>query len=167
MGPIPLLSGTGLTILTQPLDPAGESPILRRVQAFRRRFPQCRVNVLINEFPEDFPPATYLFWIFNSGGLSEAGHIRGSNRDILLGIDPTRHAAGLMVGYGLEPFLSQDALDQIIKAGTPLLNAGNLSGGVVEIINRLSQVMEDLCRELPTILGLEKELAIERSDSDF
>jgi uncharacterized membrane protein YgcG len=167
MGPIPLLSGTGLTVLTQALDGAGERPMIRRIQAFHRRFPQCRVNVLVARFPEAFPPASYLFWLFNSGGLSEAGHIRGKNRDILIGIDPFLQTAGLIVGYGLEPFLAQDALDQILAEAIPLLQAGNLSGGVVEIIESLSRLMEDVCRELPAMLGLEKELAVENAGGDF
>lgn len=167
MGPIPLLSGSGLTVLTQALDGAGERPMIRRIQTFHRRFPQCRVNILVARFPEAFPPASYLFWLFNSGGLSEAGHIRGKNRDILIGIDPFLQTAGLIVGYGLEPFLQQDALDQILAVAVPQLQSGNLSGGVLEIIDGLSHLMEDVCRDLPAILGLEKDLAVENTGGDF
>ena len=167
MGPIPLLSGSGLTVLTQSLDGAGERPMIRRLQAFHRRFPQCRVHVLVARFPEAFPPASYLFWLFNSGGLSEAGHIRGKNRDLLVGIDPFLQNAGLIVGYGLEPFLSQAALDRTVAEAVPKLQAGDLSGGVIEIIDGLSELMEDVCRELPAMLGLEKELTVENTGGDF
>ena len=167
MGPIPLLSSSGLTVLTRSLDSAGEQPILRRLRAFHQRFPQCRINVLFSRFPEEFPPATHLFWLFNSGRLSEAGHIRGSNHDILIGIDPARRTAGLIIGYGLEPFLNQSALDEILNSATPVFKEGKLGDGVIDIIDRLDRLMEDVCRELPAMLGLEKELTVASSSNDF
>lgn len=167
MGPVPLLSGSGLTVLTQPLDAAGERPILRSIHAFRRHFPQCRVNVLISRFPEEFPPASHLFWLFNSGGLSEGGHIRGKNRDILIGIDPFIQTAALIVGYGLEPFLEQDDLDQVVQGAAPRLQSGDLSGGVVSIIEGLSQLMESVSRDLPAMLGLKEDLAVEMPREHF
>lgn len=167
LGPLPLLSSSGFTILSGTIDPNGEKPIYHRMRAFRQRFPQCGINVLICQFPEGFPPATYLFWLFNCGGFSGADQIRGRNRDILLGVDPDQETAGLIVGYGLEPFLGQEALDQVLADAVPLLRAGNHCAGIVEIIDGLDRLMEDTCRELPATLGLEKELAVETTSSDY
>ena len=167
MGPVPLLSGSGLTDLTRTLTPADEKGIQRTLQSFQRRFPQCHLHVLVNKFADTFPPASHLFWLFNSAGLSRTESRRGSNRDILIGVDPVQHWAGFIIGYGLEPFLGQEALDHILERATPRLEAGQLGDAATEIITQLGELMEGVCRELPATLGLKDDLAVETGSNDF
>lgn len=167
MGPIPLLSDSGLTDLVRILTPADDKAIHRTIQSFQRRFPQCRLHVLINKFADTFPPASHLFWLFNSAGLSRTESRRGNNRDILLGVDPGQQWAGLIIGYGLEPFLGQEALDHILERASPRLQSGETGLAIIEIITQLGDLMEGVCRDLPATLGLQDNLAVETKSTDF
>ncbi len=167
MGPVPLLSSTGLTDLTRTLTPSDEKSLLRTLQAFHRRFPQCHAHVLVNNFADTFPPSAHLFWLFNSSGLSKTENRRGNNRDILIGIDPAREWAGLIIGYGLEPFLGQEALDHILEQATPRLASGQTGDAITEIIKHLGELMEGVCRDLPATLGLKDTLTVETGSNDY
>jgi uncharacterized membrane protein YgcG len=167
MGPIPLLSSTGLTDLTRTITSADQKAIQRRLQSFERRFPQCQIHILVNTFSDTFPPASHLFWLFNSAGLSRTENRRGHNRDILIGIDPVQQWAGFIIGYGLEPFLGQEALDHILERASPRLDAGQTSDAISEIILHLGELMEGVCRDLPATLGLRENLAVEPGSNDY
>lgn len=167
MGPVPMLSASGITDLTRRLLPAEEKHLHRTLQTFRRRFPQSQLFILLNEFTDHFPPASHLFWIFNAAGLSRVENKRGLNRDILIGIDPTRHWAGLIIGYGLEPFLGQEALDHILEQAIPCLEGGRISEAIDGMITHLGDLMEGVCRDLPSTLGLHSQLTVESASTDY
>lgn len=167
MGPIPLLSDTGLTDLTFTLVPADNKAISRSLKAFQRRFPQCHLHIVVNRFVDTFPPSCLLFWLFNSAGLSGVECRRGHNRDVLIGIDPAACWTGLIIGYGLEPFLGQEALDQILDHSVPRLEAGHTGAAIIGMISRLGELMEGVCRDIPATLGLGHNLAVKSGSNDF
>lgn len=160
LGPVPLLSSSGLTDLTQSLTPADEKTIHRAAAAFRKRFPQCQPLIVIKEFAPQIPLGVHLFWLFNTAGLSADELKHGRNRDILIGLDPNQQHAGLIVGYGLEPFLPQTALERVLECATPHLKSGQLATGLTTLIDQLSSLMEGICQELPSVLGLDQDLVI-------
>lgn len=160
MGPVPLLSASGLTDLSQTLTPADEKALLKASLAFNKRFPQCRILILIKDFAPQFPLGVHLFWLFNAAGLSGEDHKHGKNRDILIGLDPSQHLAGLIVGYGLEPFLPPTALERTLEVASPHLKNGDFPTGLTVIIDQLAELMEGICQELPSLLGLKDPLVI-------
>ena len=168
LGPVPLLSSSGLTDLTNSINPADEKAIKRASASFHRRFPQCRILIVIKEFAPQFPLGVHLFWLFNTAGLSGEDRKHGRNRDILLGLDPSATLAGLIVGYGLEPFLPQTALEHTLDCASPHLKSGKFAEGLITIIKQLAELMEGTCHELPSILGLDQNLVVDtKSTQDY
>lgn len=167
MGPAPRLSHRGVTDHAECLTPGEERRLARQVRTFQDRFPQSRLALVFQRFSEEFPLGTQLFWLFNTCGLSRPDHKWGRNRDILVGIDPHRRMAGLTVGYGLEPFLGQQALDHIMKLASPLLREGSYATGASEIIKGLSRLMEGVCRDLRDMLGLDYDFAVEERPGEY
>jgi hypothetical protein len=161
LGPVPLLSPSGLTDLSQVLSAADEKSTRQATTAFHRRFPQCRILIIIKDFAPQFPLGVHLFWLFNTAGLSAEELKFGRNRDILIGVDPQQHHAGLIVGYGLEPFLPQTALERVLECATPHFKSGQVATGLTTLIDQLSNLMEGICQELPSVLGLDQDLVVQ------
>lgn len=166
MGPLPPIAANGITDLSETLQGSDEKAIRAASATFSRRFPQCTLFFVLNRFPPQFPLSMHLFWLFNAGELSDETHKRGHNRDILIGLDPEQQCAGLIVGYGLEPFLPQTALERVLECATPQLQRGQFCAALTTIISQLSQLMEGICTELPTMLGLEKKLVVKTTPLD-
>ena len=165
LGPVPRLSSSGLSDLTQSLTPADERAIHKATAAFHRRFPQCRILIVLSHFAPQFPLGVHLFWLFNTAGLSGQSSKHGHNRDILIGLDPGQKRSGLTVGYGLEPFLPQTALEQVLDSASPHFKADHIATGLTTLIAQLAQLMEGICRDLPDILGLDHPLVTTPSPS--
>ena len=77
-----------------------------------------------------------------------------------IGLDPGQHHAGLIVGYGLEPFLPQIAIERVLELASPHLKNGTFTTGLKVIIDQLAELMEGICQELPSILGLKDDLVV-------
>jgi uncharacterized membrane protein YgcG len=155
MGPAPLLPPAGVTDLTNSLSRSDQRALLRATAAFHRRFPQCRAFLLLKEFAPQFPLGFHLFWIFNTAGLSGEAQKFGRNHDVLIGLDPAAKTAGLIVGYGLEPFLPQAALEQVIDSASSHIKKGKFATGLTTALDRLAELMEGICRDLPSQFGID------------
>ena len=75
--------------------------------------------------------------------------------------------AGLTVGYGLEPFLSQEALDHALDLARPHLEKEDFPAAVLTILNALSQLLEGVCRELSDMLGLEQKFVLVQEPGEY
>lgn len=158
MGPVPRLSSEGVTDLADCLSRGDLRRLVRMVGAFRDRFPQCHLAVVFRSFSSDFPLGAQLFWLFNAGGLSSENEKGGRNRNILIGIDPKAENAGLTMGYGLEPFLNQTALDHILALAGPYLQVHAYLEAARELIKGLIRLLEGVCRELGELVGTDLQL---------
>ncbi len=167
LGPAPRLSHLGVSDFSGCLSDAEEKRIIRAVQHFQNRFPQSRLAIVFREFSPEFPLSAHLFWLFNSSGLASGDRKGGKNRDVLIGIDTARNVAGLTVGYGLEPFLGQEALDHLMRLAVPNFQAAEYADGVLEIVRGLSLLMEGVCRELRDMLGLDYDFAVEEKAGEY
>lgn len=167
LGPAPALSWSGVTDFSGCLSEAETKRLVRAVKTFQERFPQSRLAVVFCAFREEVPLGAELFWLFNSSGLCSEDSKEGRNRDILVGIDTRHDVAGLAIGYGLEPFLRQEALDHVMQLAVPRLEAGEYAAGVHEIIESLTRLMEGVCRELREMLGLDYECAIKDDGREY
>lgn len=90
--------------------------ITREIERLERRFPQMTFAVVVCTPPEGTTLALYLFWLCNHSGLGSAIERGGLSRHVMLGIDPFNGLAATMIGYGLEPFISEARLTAALNA---------------------------------------------------
>lgn len=167
MGPPPRLSHRGVTDFAKCISASDERRLARTVRHFERRFPQSRLAIVFNCFSDEFPLGAHLFWLFNTAGIATHDRKWGRNRDVLIGIDVERGLAGITVGYGLEPFLGQKALDHVMHLAVPKLEESEFAAGALEIVRGLSRLMEGVCRDLRDVLGLDYDFAVEEQSGDY
>ncbi|MBK1825944.1 hypothetical protein [Haloferula rosea] len=152
LGPVPIVKNR---ICDQPrlLDPAAQNRLLRRMDRFERRFPQVRLQVLCRTFPTEHPFSLYLFWIFNLGRISSDLEKGGNNRVILLALDPQSSRSGIMPGYGLEPFLDQNELDELLASIDEIWGRHAWDEGFIKLIDGLDSILEGSIHRLTDIFG--------------
>ncbi|MCU0794377.1 MAG: hypothetical protein MUF31_00375 [Akkermansiaceae bacterium] len=114
-----------------------------RIAHLEWRFPQIRIQIACDHFPEDHPLSLYVFRLFNSGHLSGEHEKSGLNRLILIVLDPLSARSAAMVGYGLEPFISREELDALLAIAEPSWEAGDWAGGLRLILEALDTTLEN------------------------
>lgn len=167
LGLPPRLNPLGVTDFASCLSASEEKRLLKAIAIFQQRFPQSRIAVVFREFVPEVPLGAQLFWLFNTSGLASEDSKHGKNRDLLIGIDTNQNIAGLTIGYGLEPFLGQDALDHLMQLAVPKLELGEYATGILEVITALSLLMEGVCRGLRDMLGLDIDFAVKEQAGDY
>lgn len=166
MGPMPIIVG-GISDAPKILKSRDLTRVNNARQHFQRQFPQSRMNIVIRIFTQDVPFSAVLFWVFNTAGLSEEAARRGKNRDILIVVDPKRLEAGLMLGYGLEPFVPQKALDHLVDRAAPLLGVQEYAQALCNLIDGLSQLLSTISQDISQNLGLLEPLTQETGEYDY
>lgn len=155
LGPVPRFA-KGLTDALGVLEKSSDKKIRTALAALTRRFPQVNMHVLLQKFDRQYPIGTHLFWLFNQGGFCPSDRKGGKNHSILLGLDPKQGRIGLIVGYGLEPFLPRKALDHTLEKAQPSLGAADYAQAILTVIDSLDQLMEGICDGLTETLGVEQ-----------
>ncbi len=153
LGPIPRL-GLGVADLAGVLPNGDAAKIAKAVSRLMWTFPQISLHVLLHVFPEDHPFDLHVFWLFNCGGFSKESQKAGENRTILHTLDPAKGRSALTVGYGLEPFLGDEALDHLLELAEPAWLAGEWTRGILEVIAGLDRLLESAALEVATGFGL-------------
>ena len=153
MGPTPVIL-TGISDECNLFSKSETKKLTKVISDYQESFPQCRLHVITRTFDQkaDLPPI--IFWIFNRAGLSEGISKQGKNRDVAILIEPSRKQAAMIVGYGLEPILPQQALDQIIDRAQPYLTGGEYLAGMEIAIEGLSELLKSVSQQLPYSVGL-------------
>lgn len=152
MGPMPIIPG-GVSQDARWLGRWKMKALQKKIDGFRRRFPQCRLHLMVRTFPQKMELPVILFWIFNQAGLSLESARDGRNRDIVILIEPDRKKAGMIVGYGLEPLISQEDLDAMMSAGHAFLKTGKFVKAFGAMVAALTSKLEEVSREFPRIVG--------------
>lgn len=155
LGPVPRFT-KGLTDTLGVLEKGADKKIRQALVQLTRRFPQVEMHVLLQKFDRQYPIGTHLFWLFNQGGFCASDRKGGKNHSILLGLDPKQGRVGLIVGYGLEPFLPRKALDHTLEKAQPSLGAADLTQAILTVIDALDELMEGICDGLGETLGIEQ-----------
>lgn len=152
LGPLPMVNPR---ICDQPdlLDVTAQKRLLRRMDRFEHRFPQIRLQLLCRNFPSEHPFSLYLFWIFNLGRISSDLEKGGKNRVILLAVDPGSARAGIMPGYGIEPFLKIEDLNALLESAEQHWIASAWADGFSRLIDGLEILLEDSIHRLTDIFG--------------
>ncbi|MDG1358149.1 MAG: TPM domain-containing protein [Akkermansiaceae bacterium] len=153
LGPIPQLS-SGINDFDATLDKKSQKKINKSLSKLAERFPQVRMHVIINKFDPKYSLSTHLFWLFNQDSLSTSNRKGGKNHTVLLGLDSGRSCCALMVGYGLEPFLARKALDHVLDKAQPSLSQGDYKDAILIIIDELTQLMQETCKQLEDVLDI-------------
>jgi len=153
LGPVPRLE-KGISDDTRALSERERSLLLKQIKTIEQRFPQVTVQVVCHSFPLEHPFPLYVFWIFNMGGLSTATAKAGDNHTILLALDPVIGKSSLMVGYGLEPFLSEPALNHLLEIAEPAWIDQAWGEGVRKVLEGLEPLLESAVKEIGTSFDL-------------
>ena len=159
LGPVPGF-GKGLTDELHVIEKGSDKKIRRALETLTKRFPQVDMHVLVKKFDRQYPIGTHLFWLFNQGDFCPSDRKGGKNHSILLGLDPKQGKIGLIVGYGLEPFLPQKALDHTLEKAQPCLGNADYTQAILTVITALDQLMEGICDSLVDTLGIDRQKTV-------
>jgi hypothetical protein len=163
MGPMPVIFG-GVTQDGKLLSDRQVKRLRKVTDQYQRRFPQCRLHLMVRSFPQEMEFSVILFWIFNQAGLSSQESKGGQNRDVVILVEPRRAQAGLIVGYGLEPLLSQEAMDEIVAGARGELVNQDFAGAFEVMVDRLTNHLREISLNLPEAVGLQAKLAVDESN---
>ena len=139
----------------------------RLVQRNQRIFPQSRIHFVTRSFPQGVNRSTILFWVFNRAGLSQESAKQGQNRDLVFLIEPIRKQAVIMVKFGLEPFVPQQALDQVIERAQPYFSSRDFAEGIEVPTENVSELLKSISRDLNSTIGLSTVYANEAGANDY
>jgi uncharacterized membrane protein YgcG len=143
-----------LTDLAEALSPHQARVMQKALAAFPQRFPQMLFHVVIAKLPEEQKVGAVAFWLFNQGGLCTPMEKGGSCQDALLLLDVEHDRAACIIGYGLEPFVSQETLDQITQAALPALHRKQCHVAVHDVLRKAGEVFAAACASTPGTFGL-------------
>lgn len=134
---------------------------IRRIGAaarnIERRFPQVQPAVVLTPSTDPSPLAARAFWIFNRGALFSAADSGGENHGVLLLIDTDHSRAAVMMGYGLEILMPDEALKACVDATRPALAEKNFAGASIAFLESLAHQLDSTVDLARRAFGLEKE----------
>lgn len=110
---------------------------------FQDRFPKANLSVFMRRQLPEVELRAYSFWLFNRGSFAGSVAQLGQNNLVLLTIDPGAGQAALTVGYGLEPYLSEEALQSVLEKASGAFRRGDYPGGIRRCIRALIPVLRD------------------------
>ena len=124
--------------------PAREARILRMLlRSFHGKFPQCLFSVFLSEQLPG-PIGEYTFWMANRARLGSIEATGAENFDLLLGIDVDARAAALVIGYGLEHYLTENDLERVLVPAADAFHAGDFARGIRICLELLTERMKNL-----------------------
>ena len=165
LGPAPLLK-PGICDTTRLLGGIGERRVRATLGRLHRCYPQVSVHILLREFSTAQPLELQTFWLFNTANLVSQNERGPLNRSVMLAIDPPNQRAAVMIGYGLEPFLGDEALDRLLETAEPAWRSGKFAEGILTVLGGLGELLAGVIDSLPEALGIaEQESA--RTPAEF
>lgn len=126
------------------------------ITEIERRHPLLHASVIFMNVPQQVSVGVYAFWLFNRGGLCSPVDKGGANHHVMLLIDPATSRAAAIVGYGLEPFVSLEALQLCLNEFAGAARTGSLAAGVAAFLAELDERLRLLCDELPRQFGYDE-----------
>lgn len=143
LGAVPRLSPI-VADTTGILKAPDQAKLKRRIAAIQTRFPQLVLQVVIHRFPQEHPFSMHVFWLFNAASFAGDSRRGKDNHALLLVLDPSRGESAIMPGYGLEPFLTDEALDHLLELAGPAWESGHWADGFLRVLDGLDQWLETI-----------------------
>jgi uncharacterized membrane protein YgcG len=125
------------------------------LSAFSHRFPQSVLHVILVKLGKEQNLRDIAFWLFNRGNLCAAMESAGSCHDALLLLDVQNHRVACVIGYGLEPFLSDEAVTGIARAALPGLQDGQCVEAIHAAQAAAEKAFAAACEAVPRSFGLQ------------
>jgi uncharacterized membrane protein YgcG len=136
-----------LTDRTGRLSPREVRELRELLRSFHVRFPQSLFSVFVaNQLPG--PIAEYTFWIANRGRFGPVHHVGVDNFDVLLGVDVDACAAALMIGYGLEHYLTEEDLESTLAASYDAFHDRDFAHAIRTCVELITERMKDVVKAL-------------------
>lgn len=151
---IPPSLGVPLTDLANALTRRQFRLTLKALEAFTRRFPQLFFHVVVSKLPKEQNIATTVFWLFNKGSLCTPLEDGGFCQDALLLLDTDNVRAACIVGYGLEPFVTPEALQEISQATLPALREKQCFEAIQRALVKADEVLTAASAAVSKAYGL-------------
>ena len=164
-GPVPQCPTCKLTLLTLDAkfgavprhtrylsDRSGRLPLreIKKLRAllriFEKKFPQSLFSVFVTNGVPSGSISEYAFWLANRTGFSSIEAVAGDNFDLLLGIDVEAGMAVLIIGYGLENYLTEDDLQAALAVAENAFRAGDFPRGIRECVECVMNRMREIAR---------------------
>jgi len=139
--------------LDRVLLPRQRRALAEAIDLLEKRFPDIVCVVVITQIPESVAPEIYAFWLYNRGSLFSTVEQGGSNHGVLLLIDSEKPRAAVMIGYGLEPFVSPSLLDLCLQSASPLLLRDNIGAAAEAFFKELAKQLLVLSDQWPATFG--------------
>ncbi len=130
------------------LSPAKKNSVTAALLEMTQTFPQLRFAVVICKVDVQIPLAAHAFWLFNTGGLTSPHESGSLCKLVLLELDVSNSRAACMIGYGLEPFVPQDAMDRIADAAIPGLQKGDSAAAIIGAIEMTRVELATVCQSI-------------------
>jgi uncharacterized membrane protein YgcG len=125
------------------------------IDKLERRFPQVGFSVLLDVVKPEIPLHLHAFWIFNRSTVCTKLSTGGVNRDVFLDIDTLGRRSSLMIGYGLEPFMSAKHLNDLLEAARGPLAQGDYAAAIQLLLGNLQDLLHSLHQSLRKTYGAE------------
>ncbi len=107
------------------------------LRLFEKKFPQVLFSVLVTELPANSSVSEYAFWMANRARFSSIEKTQSDNFDLLLVIDVNSGTAALTTGYGLEPHVSEEDLEDVLQTLARPLREGDWAAGIHAVVEAM------------------------------
>jgi uncharacterized membrane protein YgcG len=130
------------------LQPHDLKLLNRAVNRFERRFPQTRVHLCVTRLPENADSREFGYWLFNISQPESQEEEHHRFFGILLVIDRANRSASATVGYGLDPFIDDGVLKNILTASKEDFQQGEYAQGVARFLKLTEKRLHDEYKEI-------------------
>ena len=118
------------------------------LRLFNRKFPQSLFSVFVSGAVQGGTISEYTFWLANRARFSSMEAVEGENFDLLLGIDTQARAAALVIGYGLEHYVTERDLQRALAKSASAFYAEDYVRGIRSCVDFITNHMRDLVKAI-------------------
>ena len=118
------------------------------LQRFETKFPQLLFSVFVTDLPSGSSIKEYAFWLANRANFGSVDSTGAENFDLLLVVEPVQHAAAFTVGYGLEKFVTEDDLRDVLDNVEPALCDDKLERAIRICIEEMTRRLRVLSKSV-------------------
>lgn len=154
LGVVPRLT-RGIADSGRKLSVSETGAIQKAMAALMKKFPQLFVQVVIHSFPAEHPFGLHAFWLFNAGSFAGDTRRGANNHTVLLVIDPQRAESAIMVGYGIEALVSEEALEYFQELAAPAWKERGWGDGILRVLDCLDEWLERMAEKMDPVVSTE------------